>query len=310
MVRTIVSTAVSLALVLQLIAKSDPVRTVIPIQKIGNLLLAKATVNGKTGNFIIDTGAPTLYLNAKHYKGKSFSEVQVSSVHGKVQEIGLMQANLNLGGIERKLPAKVIDLSKVEAAKQVEILGLLGHSIFKQYELVLNLVQLQIELIQLDKKGDPLYTHPQAPTDIIPVETKGHFPVVEAEVGGVTLKLGLDTGAEYNLVADRYQTRILNSAYNVSTAALTSGGQKVGQKQVGRVKGWRFNGIPLYPMMTVFAGMPEINRSTGGINLDGLLGVEFLVQYKMAINFKKRRLLIWDHRNSASTPLVAREGSN
>lgn len=310
MVRTIVSIAVSLPFILQLTANTDPGRTVIPIQKIGNLLLAKATVNGKTGNFIIDTGAPGLYLNANHFEGREFSEVQVNSVNGEVQEIGLKQAKLNLFGIKRNFAAIVIDLSKIEVARKTEILGLLGYSIFKKYEMVLDLLHLKIELIELDRKGNRLYDYPEAPTDIIPFKTKRHFPVIQAKVGGTNLSLGLDTGAECNVVALNYQMQLLKNSHDIHDVAVTSVEKRDGQNRIAQVKNWQFNGIHFYPMMTIFTDMSRVRKLTDGKALDGLLGVPFMVQFKMAINFKQKKLLLWDHRNGASAPLVAREDPN
>ena len=40
----------------------------IPFRMEGNLLLIKAKINGQTGEFILDTGAPDLIVNKAHFK--------------------------------------------------------------------------------------------------------------------------------------------------------------------------------------------------------------------------------------------------
>jgi hypothetical protein len=48
--------------------KGDFNKLVIPFRQAGNLIIVEATIDGLRGNFILDTGAPYLVLNATYFR--------------------------------------------------------------------------------------------------------------------------------------------------------------------------------------------------------------------------------------------------
>jgi predicted aspartyl protease len=49
-------------------------KIVIPLVRVSNLFMVEATVDGQTGNFVLDTGAPGLVLNQTYFDGGKLAE--------------------------------------------------------------------------------------------------------------------------------------------------------------------------------------------------------------------------------------------
>ena len=133
-----------------------------PIANKGRLLLLRATVDGITGDFILDTGANGLVLNDQYFKAQYPLRHQVAlGMYGVVNGAGLVNVDsFNLDALSiRNINAQTINLRPIEDQKKHKILGLIGYQILKDFEIHFNYRGKYIIMSQLDREGcllDPI----------------------------------------------------------------------------------------------------------------------------------------------------------
>ena len=117
--------------------------------------------------------------------------------------------------VVNKITADVVNLSNIEKSKNFRLLGIIGYKVLKQYELFIDLYLNQITLWKIDKKGVKLDQSKflERISDSIPFTLKKHTIVINSSIQDKKLKLGLDSGAEYNQINKRW-TKKLNNNFN------------------------------------------------------------------------------------------------
>jgi hypothetical protein len=179
--------------------------TRIPFKIIDQLIIVEVDILNKSGNFIIDTGSESLILNSVHFRPshKYLDDgTQKNGIHQSIENIkvkyldALHIQNLNL----KQLNADIIDLSRIEKVKKIELLGIIGYNILKDFEVFIDMHLNQITLTKIDKDGERLSkkVYVETITDSITFKLKNHTIVLDALVGNKKMKFGLDTAAEYN----------------------------------------------------------------------------------------------------------------
>ena len=276
--------------------------TIIPFIQVDDLILVEVTIDGKTGNFIVDTGAPTLFLNKKYFKGRiENKEEQSWDINGAVSFSEVYYTKkLQIQTFEKKkMAARVIDLSHQEKAKNTVIYGVLGYDIFKNMELVFDFDKKELSLYKLDKKGNRLWKNDHSfdyPTDSFTLNMSRHIPFLVAFIDGKRLRLGIDSGAEMNILErdvfknqsyllDYQQPVLVNGFSNrkkqVRTAALSN-------LEVEDATFKRMN----FALMDL-----SLLQGHRGVKLDGMLGSNFLKSCRMSINYRKKKFYLWQTEN-------------
>ncbi len=271
--------------------------TRIPFKVIDQLIIVEVELLNQEGNFIIDTGSESLILNGNHFKptrkyrddGKNKSGVhrEIESIKEKYLD-SLSFNKLSL----RKLNADVIDLSHIEKAKKMRLLGIIGYSVLKDFEVFIDMHLNQLTLTRIDKNGNKLSDKVYAETinDSIDFELKKHTIILEAFVGNKKVKFGLDTAAEYNQLNKKVDSEILDYFYPSKELKLTGASGKRKKVLAGKLYRVKLNdSIYFGPMKTVLTNLREMNNAFG-TNLDGILGFEFFAQKRTIINYKKKKL--------------------
>lgn len=260
--------------------------------------MIKAEIEGREGFLILDTGAPSLTLNAHYFKDRKNKYVNTKLVdyNGQWKSVKARKTALQIGTLQwQDERALVMDLQHMKSARAFPILGLAGARLFEQYEMVFDYFRSEILLFKLNGSGDildPSYSGHQ-PDLVIPLGLKGHIPYLEITIGKTELKMGIDTGAEIALIHPRYKKELspfLQFKTNVDILGVN--------KQRSRGKLWEIREVKcsflqLSAMKVTFAELEEFNTLTSGIALDGILGTEFLRQFLTAINTQKKELHIW-----------------
>lgn len=271
--------------------------TRIPFKIIDQLIVVEVEILNKEGNFIIDTGSETLILNSIHFKPtRKYKDngKQKSGIHNDIENVlekrldGFTIQDFSLEGLD----ADVIDLSHIEKVKKIELLGIIGYNILKDFEVFIDMHLNQITLTRIDKDGEPLSKKVYAETiqDSIDIELKKHTIIINALVGNKKVKLGLDTAAEYNQLNEDLDSEILDYFYPSKELKLTGASGKTKKVLAGKLYRVKLNdSIYLGPMKTVLTNLKQMN-SAFGTNLDGILGFEFFAQKRTIINYKKRKL--------------------
>ncbi len=271
--------------------------TRIPFKIIDQLIIVEVQILDKEGNFIIDTGSETLILNSAHFnptrKHRDDGQ-QRSGIHNDIEYV--QEKHLDLLSIKdlslQKLNADVIDLSHIEKIKKIELLGIIGYSILKDFEVFIDMHLNQITLTKTDRKGNRLSdkVYAEAIQDSIDFKLKKHTIILDVFVGNKKLKFGLDTAAEYNQLNKNLDSEILDYFYPSKELKLIGVSGKKMKVMAGKLYRVKLNdSIYFGPMKTVLTNLRKMNNAFS-THLDGILGFEFFAQQRTIINYKKQKL--------------------
>lgn len=266
----------------------------IPFQLAGHLMLVEAEINQTKGFFILDSGAPDLKLNTQYFNtGGSAKTTSSGGITGNIQVSFQYIDSFSWNDYQLK-NAKVesFDMSHIEKSKNVKIFGLLGYQVFKNLEIFFDFGNFKITLFNLDKAGNRLKSASQEPKQKISLNKKGHLLVLEAKVGKYNLTLGLDTGAEANVLSKNLNSKVFEKFTILRRAMLNGNGQDKVEVIAGRLQELMLGEIRYLNMRTLITNMESMNEAYN-TQLDGMLGYEFLAQQRTSINFKKNELYIW-----------------
>lgn len=271
--------------------------TRIPFKVIDQLIIVEVDILDKCGNFIVDTGSETLILNSKHFTvPRKYLDVgkQTNGVHESIENVkekyleALRIHNLSI----EQLNADVIDLSHFENIKKIELLGIIGYSVLKDFEVFIDLHLNQITLTKTNKYGDHLSdkVYAEIIEDSIDFKLRDHTIILDAFVGNKKVRFGLDTAAEYNQLNENLDSEILDYFYPSKELKLAGASGKKTKVLAGKLYRVRLNNsIYFGPMKTVLCNLKKMNSAFSS-SLDGILGFEFFAQKRTVINYKKRKL--------------------
>ena len=275
----------------------------IPFQLVGRLIAVEAQIDTVQGLFFLDTGASRLLLNDKYFVGTS--EVPLASGMGvtgvateKVmgRDVDTLQWDLLI--IENVF-GHVVPLQHLEEKKKIRLVGVLGYSVFKEFEVLIDYSVRQLVITRLDKKGrrlDPRAIY-QLPTDSISFKMQGHLIVIKGYVNGVKLKFGLDTGAELNLLDVKARRKVLENFEILRRVNMVGAGTEEVELLAGVLYDVDVGVKQDVGMRTLLTKMYKINDALDS-DLDGLLGYEFLFNKRTLINYKKQKLYFFEHMKS------------
>lgn len=260
---------------------------VLPFELRRNLIWVTATVNQQSGSFILDTGAPTLLLN-NHGEQAEPSIYGIGS-GGSVALQKEKVASFQLAGVEHgNQPAYRVDLSGIAERAQADVLGMIGHKQLRNYELLIDYANEEVHLLSSSKTEKSL-----KPRFSIPFTYQGHLPIITLRHGKKKYHFAIDTGAGSNLFhrdgAAELPTIIKLTGESIRIQGLDG---RQNNRVIGQVNGFSMAGEPLPTTPFVITDLNHLH-SNSGKQIDGILGTDFLKNYRISINFRKRRIHIW-----------------
>ncbi|WP_053991248.1 retropepsin-like domain-containing protein [Mangrovimonas sp. TPBH4] len=269
----------------------------IPFQLIDNLIVVKAELLGQKGNFIIDTGSEALILNNVHFPAKYAHNKKRQKMSGVVSIIdNPFERKLNSFVIENLVmenqTSDVIDLSHIETSKKIKLLGVIGYSILKDYEVFVDLYLNQITLSKTDNNGTKLDPrgYLEKIVDSVGFQLKNHTIVVNASINGHPLTFGVDTAAEVNQINHKAPRKALKYFLPKGRILLTGASNRQIEVLAGNLHRVKLSkSVYLGPMQTILTNLDNLNKAFG-TSLDGILGYEFFKQKRTIINYKKEKL--------------------
>lgn len=240
-----------------------------------NLIVVSATINGEECKFIIDSGAPSLYLNSKYFlengKGKAISTINTS------KDIKVMMS----------------DLSHLENG--MEIHGLIGYSIYKDYDLLFDYRNKTLTLINpdytdtfLNENGckyieESLYFNNE--------KTLSHIPCVKARIDNTEFLMGIDCGAGTNLLDAGLWEALKRNLKNVGTTDLKGANNgTAAEVHEGKLKSMKIGRKTFRNTNTVFSNIDHLNSERTEA-IQGIIGYEILSRQKTVLCYKKKRML-------------------
>lgn len=269
---------------------------IIPFTLNGGLIIIQAKINDSIGNFIIDTGAEGLVLNSQHFNGSVDESRGYYGVSGRGKTLNVRQNNnVLVEGLDfRDINADVVDLSFLEVKKETKILGLIGYNLLKDFEIMFNYRGRFISLSRVDSKGNVIDPMPFIldKKDSLSFTLGNFIPVIDVTVNGTRKKFAIDSGAEVNLLDLKKSKDIMTQFSPIRTIRLTGSDGNDSEVLAGRL--FRVTVSELYrcaSMATVLMNMGSLNRIYK-VDLDGILGFEFLSPWLFSINYKKQKLYL------------------
>lgn len=267
----------------------------IPFELVDGLIFVNAIMGGESANFVFDTGAPDLIVNSTFQTDAD--TLQGLGVGGGISFQNIYIDDFNIGGIcKNKFTAYSVDMSHLEELTNRDIKGLIGYAFIKDYELFIDYNNWVITLYK-PNAADMIKT--VEPIAAIPFVMYNHFPVIQVTIGDQVFNLGLDSGAEVNLIDIEMQGLINEKLMKNKTNIDLYGVDKTSQRVVSAiVKNSNSNGENFKNMEYLFADISHLNDTENRI-MDGLLGFPFLSSRTLSINFKDQMVYIWDEMPEA-----------
>lgn len=277
--------------------KVNEYTTRIPFELIDRLIIIKGEINDKKGNFIIDTGSEALILNKKYFDVYQFNYSKKGETSGVLSTVEnpleKTIKNLSFNNLELKnKTSDVIDLNHIEQSKKMKLLGIIGYSILKDYEVFIDMYLNQITLTKIDNKGERLHKKPylEQIIDTVNFTLKKHVIVLEAFVNKEKLIFGLDTGAEFNQINSKVHKKLLENFYPKKRVQLMGASSKKIEVLYGVLHRVKLNDENYFgPMKTIITNLTNMNKAFG-TKLDGILGYDFFAQKRVIVNYKKEKL--------------------
>jgi len=169
----------------------------VPFELINGMIFVEAQANNQSGFFILDTGAPMLVLN-RSYQQHALPSRTAASCSGNFEIGESTVRHFQWAGMEKyELRVLTTDLSHRGVATGRPIMGLIGHNLFKDQELFIDYEQRRLILFAPER--NPLH-RALTPIYTAQLTMRDHLPVIEFSIGHKTLRFGLDTGSETNLI--------------------------------------------------------------------------------------------------------------
>lgn len=271
--------------------------TRIPVKLIDNLIVVEAELQNIKGNFIIDTGAENMILNKVHFSNLYEHQKKESASSGVLQAIDdiyqkqIKELALNSFKLQNKT-SDVIDLSHIEKSKKIKLLGIIGYSILKDYEIFIDLYLNQITLTKVDKFGNKLNenVYLEKIVDSLDFTLKNHTIVVNGTVNNQKVKLGIDTAAEFNQINKNINKKALRYFIPKQRLSLTGASNKTIRVMAGKLHRVKLSETIYFgPMDTVLTNLNAMNEAFG-YDLDGILGYAFFSKKRTIINYQKEKL--------------------
>lgn len=241
-------------------------------------------------NFLLDTGAPTLILNEQ--ASPCLSSAMVVGVNGNSSISNKKVKDFSVQGMPvGNMRSYLTDLSSIERVKRKAIKGILGYKVLKAFELFIDYDRRYLMLFEQGASDLHAFIKP---VDAIPLYVKGHFPIVKVKIGNRNYFFAIDTGAEVNVINKRWEKKICKKLDRPKINHLVQG---LGPKPIV-MSSMRLPEISIgeevhAEMEFVFADLEYLNQANG-FELDGILGYPFLSSGKFSINYKDRKLYVWD----------------
>lgn len=282
------------------ILRADSANSIIPFTRAGKLILVQGRADTTEGNFILDTGSPGLVLNNTYFREYPIIEPHNSSRQSITGEAGQTQQTVvkrfRLGNYSYiQAQAELVNLGHLEQSKGVKILGLLGVSLFKQCEMIIDYERNLIHLHHINRKERNIYQHAMLNDSskyiVYPMDIKDNRILVKTNIGNRDLQFVIDYAAETNIIDGRLPDKILDSVEITGRIMLAGAGSRRIEALSGDLSSLRVGRLQITGLPVVITNLE--NTCFGGINcINGVLGYDFLSRYKLAFNFIKRKLYI------------------
>lgn len=272
----------------------------IPFVRMRNLIVVKASVNGEEKDFILDSGSGFTIINSKHVEkdttGTEKERTVLSTAKGVHNEnlsgTDIINTSIDFYGIRvDRQDMLAHDISHLESDGR-QIYGLIGHDFLSKYDVLYDYDKNVVVLINPDYFET--YRKEQLTgcfIETLPIEMRGHIPVIEIKIGDDYYKMGIDCGAGTNLLDVSLLSTMKDRLKKITTGSL-GGASKNSKEATHAILKKLYAGTTLYKnTKTIFSDISHLNKEKE-VKLDGLLGYEFLSKQQTLLSYQRKQLLL------------------
>lgn len=266
----------------------------IPLKGAGRLFMLEAVIDNQKGNLIFDTGASGLVLNRTYFrKYLKLDEQQSNGITGNVGQVDKINvAKMNISGLTYdNTEAALADLGHIENKRGVKVMGLIGFELFKDFEVVIDLNGRELQLHRLDLSGKRKSSASPAfiPDYSQKIDFYKNIVFLKASIGGKILKFCFDTGAETNAINHHSTKNVLNSIAIESMSNLRGAGSTSVEVLFGTIRNFKIGDHSIPDMETIITNLDPLIEAYG-VQIDGMLGYNFISQGVISFNFVKKQM--------------------
>ena len=269
----------------------------IPFRTMGNLIALDVLVNGEEQTFILDTGAAEVILNAKYHEEKGPKKKTLSagtkSVVGNISGMDLVEVSeLDFAGIKLKEEQLItMDLGHLEEELGGEVHGLVGYSMIKDFDVLFDYDKKLLTLIPTSLFED--FSEQEFEMEAMsryPLKMRGHIPVVEIGINEEIYQMGIDCGAEVNLLREGLYEKFKSDLREIQKEILTGAGKEDLQVKKGVIEEMTIGEKSFEKTETVFSDISHLNKDKELV-IDGLIGYEILSKQKTILSFSRKEII-------------------
>ena len=258
-----------------------------------NLIFFHALVDGRPGDFILDTGAPSLIVN---HRGQEGTAATALSGQGAGGEVALSQHHVErfeLGGRTIKNYWAIgLDLRSMEARTERRIDGFVGYDLINTGELRIDYAGQSFQLLPSVRRPTLNGRPPRAEFRF---ELVDHLPVIRLQFGRRRYAFAVDTGAGTNLIDAHWLAAhpelATATGRSMNIQGLDGGTLTTKIVSMATPRSLRSAGGNA-TLDGVVMELDHLQRP-GGTQLTGILGSGFLSGYTVGIDYRRRKLYLW-----------------
>jgi hypothetical protein len=236
-------------------------------------------------------------LNSAHFqKDTTVQRKTISSTKGAggvITGMGIERiSSFALPGISMDAQEVIaMDLSHLEAALETEFYGLIGYEIYRDYDLLFDYPKNELTFIKPEATPNYLRANfPAKKVSEVPLALNGHIASVQTKIKGRFYNLGIDCGAESNLLDLSYQEALMRELTEVTTDTLKGADTNAIAIQSGKLKKMRIGNRQFKDTQTSFSDISHLNEGYD-IKLDGLIGFEILSRQLTLLSYANKRMI-------------------
>jgi predicted aspartyl protease len=259
------------------------------------LILLPVRVNDRGPfDFILDTGAGTSLLSAdlaKQLEVKTIGSKEGQSAGGKVSVSLAKVDSLAIGEIKlNDVDVGIVDLSQIGTTVGAKIDGDLGYNFLKHFRLTIDYRDCEIRLDDPKrvesfaggaKTEMPIrLANPAKPLILVDVHANGRGP----------FQFAIDTGTSTSAITPELANQV--GIVASQTGPVTTGGAHV-DVRAGNIESFQLGGAKVDNMAVVIADFFTMLNAAVGAKLDGIVGYNFLRNYKVVIDYPSEMLTLF-----------------
>lgn len=271
----------------------------IPFKQVGNLISVEVSINNQNKTFLVDSGAPRVIINSKYYKS-SYGNRSIASpsqgVNGAITNLDIVKIDeINFNGIKLKnQDVLASDISHLEEDLNVEIHGLIGYDILSNYDILFNYESKTLTLIKptsfLKFKNNYFKNYSE---EKVAIKLSQHIPIISVIIGKNQYDFGVDSGAETNLIDEKYYKKVKKYLSNESSDSLIGAENKEKIVKTASLTELVIGGsISFNNTNTVFSDISHLNQAYQ-LSIAGILGYEILSKYPTLLSYSRKEIIFF-----------------